>query len=522
MSKPTVFLSSTYVDLSQTRGLVARFIDSYGLEPIMFEDGGIYFDWKKPIDVSCFDAVKQSSMYILIIGGRYGSPTSDDKEKGIKKYTSVTAKEYETAKIEQIPIFIFIKQEVLIEFQTYADNKTNEHIKYAQVDSVLIYEFIDKIFNETQSRFVFRYSEADDIIDGLRSQFAGMLRQYIDNSKSIASNSLSSSTDCHVNGYKVFYNRHVRGLSQLALSSLTSLSIDRIKELEDCGLNNGYIKSVNYGELVILENTFGSGGGLEAKPEEATSLDLIKYYNQKKSVEEATTFLKNGPPEIPITTKVVFIEFDGTLIKNDNNYSVWQQIWTRLGYSVSECSIHHQRFLKKLISHQQWCDITLEAFNKKGLSKDIVQEVADEIKLVPLVDAFFNKLHDNNIPIYILSGSIEQVIKHCLKDFWSLFEEVKANKFIFNGNEVSGIKGTKYDFENKPIYIKRVLEELGISPTEALFIGNSCNDVYASRSGIRTLCINPRLADGGNVGYWTHCLYHMEKATEMLDYISFS
>jgi hypothetical protein len=102
MPKPRIFVSSTYYDLKYIRADLEMFISNYGFEPILFERGQIAYDHQKPLDLSCYKEVKSCQMLILIIGGRYGSPSSKPIPKGqddpfFEWYNSITREEYLTA-----------------------------------------------------------------------------------------------------------------------------------------------------------------------------------------------------------------------------------------------------------------------------------------------------------------------------------------------------------------------------------------------------------------------------------------
>ena len=60
MPSPRVFISSTYVDLQDARSVVESFFKSLTYETISMKRGGIYYDHNKPLDESCYDAVKES------------------------------------------------------------------------------------------------------------------------------------------------------------------------------------------------------------------------------------------------------------------------------------------------------------------------------------------------------------------------------------------------------------------------------------------------------------------------------
>lgn len=111
--KPRIFISSTYYDLKYIRNNIERFIIQYGFEPVLFESGNVYFQPNKDLDMSCYNEVKQCHMMILLIGGRYGAPASEDNNQDYisnyeKNYISITRKEFREANESKIPIFILL------------------------------------------------------------------------------------------------------------------------------------------------------------------------------------------------------------------------------------------------------------------------------------------------------------------------------------------------------------------------------------------------------------------------------
>ncbi len=80
MSKPRVFLSSTYLDLAIIRNSVYNWLkEDMGYYAIAFEKGGVFFNPFYEIDKSCYNEVKKCHFLISIIGSRYGSPASNEK-----------------------------------------------------------------------------------------------------------------------------------------------------------------------------------------------------------------------------------------------------------------------------------------------------------------------------------------------------------------------------------------------------------------------------------------------------------
>ncbi len=69
--KPRIFISSTFYDLKYVREDISNFIKTHGFETVMFEDGDIGYTPGQPLDKSCYEAMKNSDMAILIIGGSF-------------------------------------------------------------------------------------------------------------------------------------------------------------------------------------------------------------------------------------------------------------------------------------------------------------------------------------------------------------------------------------------------------------------------------------------------------------------
>lgn len=183
MAKPRIFVSSTYYDLKHIRASLSLFIDSLGYESILFEKGQIAFVSDDPLDISCYREAETADIFVLIIGGRYGSETSTEKIDSDKNqytnYNSITRKEYETASENHIPTYILIEKGVYAEYQTYKRNKKNTDIEYAHVDNINIFKLIDDIHKKPNNNPIFSFEKYNEIEDWLRDQWAGLFKDFL-------------------------------------------------------------------------------------------------------------------------------------------------------------------------------------------------------------------------------------------------------------------------------------------------------------------------------------------------------
>lgn len=226
--------------------------------------------------------------------------------------------------------------------------------------------------------------------------------------------------------------------------------------------------------------------------------------------------------KIPQRIRAIVFDFDGTLTQNNSTRSSWEKIWILLGYKVQDCQKLYDRYKAKEIDHQRWCDLTCTAFKKKKLTRETLTKIAQEIQLMDGVKEVLAKLKNNhNLKLFIVSGSIIQLIEIIIgDDIEDYFDGYKANSFIFHpNNTLLTIHGTKYDFEGKAEYIKKIVQEEGLkSASEILFIGNSDNDEYAYKSGAQTLCFNPKQTDGKNKKIW-HKTFKADSYHDLYEFI---
>lgn len=184
MARPRVFVSSTYYDLKHIRNSLEAFIDNLGYESVLYEEGDIPFHHDSPLDISCYEEIKGCHILVLIIGGRYGSAASGNEEKGsLEFYNSVTKKEYETARKNDIPIYIFIDKNVHSEYHTYKKNRKNEDIQYAHVDNVNIFKLIDDIYAQKRNNLIRDFEKFDDLSSWLKDQWAGLFADLLSEKK---------------------------------------------------------------------------------------------------------------------------------------------------------------------------------------------------------------------------------------------------------------------------------------------------------------------------------------------------
>ncbi|HML03654.1 MAG TPA: DUF4062 domain-containing protein [Candidatus Bathyarchaeia archaeon] len=179
MAIPRVFVSSTCYDLRYIRENLKFFIKSMGFEPVLSEGGGIFYDPSKHVHDACLAEVPNCQMFVLIIGGRFGSQYKSEPE-------SIVNHEYREAVNKKIPVFAMVEQQVHAEYRVYQKNKENKNldvskIAYPGVDSTKIFNFMEEVQGQVVNNALVPFSEYNELESYLKQQWAGMMFSFLTN-----------------------------------------------------------------------------------------------------------------------------------------------------------------------------------------------------------------------------------------------------------------------------------------------------------------------------------------------------
>ena len=172
MAKPKLFLSSTFYALRQIRTDLDLFVENLGYDIIRNEEGDIPYGKDEALEEYCYKEIKGIDILISIIGGRYGT----ESKRG---NNSISQLELKTALKENKQVYIFIKKNVLSEYETYMLNKDRE-ISYRFVDDKRIYNFIEEIKSLPNNNNIKGFETASDISKYLKEQFAGLFQRFLE------------------------------------------------------------------------------------------------------------------------------------------------------------------------------------------------------------------------------------------------------------------------------------------------------------------------------------------------------
>ncbi len=197
-----VFISSTCYDLDNVRDGLRDFIYDIGYEPVMSDYGDVLYDPRIHTHTSCIEEVKNCDMLVLLIGGRFGGRAINEamsavdfekvKEK-IKAGTVIDDEQLSITHLEVLiaieyglPVYTFIKEDVLSDHKLYEENKDKTIISEITFPSIekqntakYIFEFINMVRLRNCGNNIFPFKKESDIEDMLKKQWSSYFQKLI-------------------------------------------------------------------------------------------------------------------------------------------------------------------------------------------------------------------------------------------------------------------------------------------------------------------------------------------------------
>lgn len=169
-NKTSLFVSSTCYDLSQIRSDIRDFSEVMGFDPVLSEYDTFPVSPSKSTLDNCLDAVRnRADIFLLVVGGRYGSITDTGK--------SITNLEFSEACVKGIPKYVFVKKDILSLLSIW---KANPEADFSSaVDTTKLFEFVSEL-RDSGETWVYPFSSAQDIAETLRKQLSYLFSESLD------------------------------------------------------------------------------------------------------------------------------------------------------------------------------------------------------------------------------------------------------------------------------------------------------------------------------------------------------
>jgi len=163
--KPNIFISSTIHDLGHLRDSIRDLISELGYNPIMSEYGDVGYLPSESAEDSCYIAMRECQMSIMIIGKRYGSIS----DNGL----SITHNEFKTARERNVPVIFLVNEEVLSFKRVYEANVKGSEMNFPGMENPSkIFELIKEFTESKLNNGLITFNNVQSAKNNLKKQLA--------------------------------------------------------------------------------------------------------------------------------------------------------------------------------------------------------------------------------------------------------------------------------------------------------------------------------------------------------------
>lgn len=356
-----VFVSSTYVDLQEERREIIHTllkVDCFpvGMELFPSNNDGTWELIQKMID--------QCDLYIVIVGGRYGSSPKDDKR-------SYTEMEYDYAMKKGIPVRVYIKKDIKFD-------KSENPVKQEKLKAFISKIQDGRLVNFWSSASELKEKLAVDLYHTLPTLQGGWARQ-----KYGAIDFLSEEIQSL---QSKFNSDDVKALTSLLRSALRefqfSQSKNRISQLGDIipWLSEKEWKILSdfaRAQVIVRSNeaNIDINGRKISEPMRFSIVDMVNHYEKQLRDFEKGTLIVEGDLFDKVSGHFVSAVKKDFLALSNNDFEFWGE------EAATEYYNHNLKLIENHVSIKRIFVIPKNSFGDKKIHKKILQQIENKIQV---------------------------------------------------------------------------------------------------------------------------------------------
>ncbi len=170
---PNIFISSTIEDLHHLRDAIRDTVAELGYNPVMSEYGDIGYLPTVSAEDSCYIALRDCQLAIILIGKRYGSISLNN--------VSITQNESRIARSKGIPLISLIDQEVLTYKRVHDATSASTAVFPGMENPQKTFAFIQEIIDSSLNNGILPFSNVTDARLHLKRQLAHLFGDLLRN-----------------------------------------------------------------------------------------------------------------------------------------------------------------------------------------------------------------------------------------------------------------------------------------------------------------------------------------------------
>jgi len=198
--------------------------------------------------------------------------------------------------------------------------------------------------------------------------------------------------------------------------------------------------------------------------------------------------------------KLLVLDLEGTIFRTDVRLpgtsissTIWQAIAHALGpQAIKEEVATHERWNEgRYRSYVHWMEDTIAIHVRHGLTQEIFDQLIASAEYNESVPSTLAKLDRTRYEPLIVSGGFRELARRAQYDL-RIIHAFCACEYIFGDDKkLLSYNLLPCDFEGKIDFIRLMLREYKLSPSDWVFVGDGANDAHVAKAAPLSIGYKP-------------------------------
>jgi phosphoserine phosphatase len=186
--------------------------------------------------------------------------------------------------------------------------------------------------------------------------------------------------------------------------------------------------------------------------------------------------------------KLVIFDLDGTLTKER---SIWEYIHKQLGKWFGFAEEYQKKFLAGEISYDRFCE--LDAVVWKGMKVEALSRIVQKVPFHSGVDELIGHLKQKGLKLTMVSSGLSLLSSWVHQRYG--FDYSVSNDLLYEDGILTGKVKIQVYYDQKAVWVKRILKQFRVKPEEIIAIGDSKGDLELFRIAGFSVAFNSSCRD---------------------------
>jgi phosphoserine phosphatase len=168
--------------------------------------------------------------------------------------------------------------------------------------------------------------------------------------------------------------------------------------------------------------------------------------------------------------KWAIFDLDGTLTQER---SIWEYIHKQLGKWYGFAEEYQKQFLAGEISYERFCELDAEVW--KGMRVEELLEIVKNVPFHPGAGELIDHLKNKGLKLAVVSSGLS-ILSNWVHQKYG-FDYSVSNALLHNDGVLNGKVKIQVHYDQKAVWVGRILKNFEIDPEEVITIGDSAGDI---------------------------------------------